>query len=350
MHRRPTQADVARLAGVSKSTVGFALSDRYDIAIPETTRQRVKRAALEINYRPNLAARALTSGRMNAITIAFPKSINSYYARVLETFESHSNRHGYHLIASTIGSLDPHKSDLEFSTLLHGPSDAVVLVDALEHYFPNVHEMLSGPRPVISMGINEIDGVDNVVIDLGAGSAAAFRHLIEGGARSMVYFGVNLPQSDIPAYIEKCLAGGDVDPRAVAFCRAARAAGQPIQMVGGDLTERGATTEALEAYIAAHGCPDAIFCHNDSLAIRVHGILRRMGYQMPRDVRLIGCDGVEMCEDMEPPISTILQPVEAMCAAAWDFLLARLAEPTRARQYMRLDTQFIARESSTPRA
>ena len=72
MNRRPTQADVARLAGVSKATVGFALSDRYDIAIPETTRQRVKRAAEAVGYRPNLAARALASGRTNAIRLRFP--------------------------------------------------------------------------------------------------------------------------------------------------------------------------------------------------------------------------------------------------------------------------------------
>ncbi|MCW3060743.1 MAG: transcriptional regulator, LacI family [Capsulimonas sp.] len=346
MHRRPTQADVARLAGVSKSTVGFALSDRYDIAIPETTRQRVKRAALEINYRPNLAARALNSGRMNAVTIAFPGSIHSYYARVLEMFEYHSNLHGYHLIASTIGSLDSHNSGLDFATLLHGPSDAVMLVDAFGHYLPNVHEILSGPKPVISMGITEIDGIDSIVIDLMAGADAACRHLIEGGARRMMYFGANMPQDDIPAYIEKCLTSDDADPRCIAFCRAARAAGIPIHMVGGYLSDRSATIDTLEAYIAAHGCPDAIFCHNDILAIRVHGVLRRMGYQIPRDVRLIGCDGIEACEDMEPPLSTIQQPVREMCAAAWEFLQARLAEPDRPRQYMRIPARFLPRASS----
>ena len=350
MHRRPTQADVARLAGVSKSTVGFALSDRYDIAIPETTRQRVKRAALEINYRPNLAARALTSGRMNAVTIAFPGSIHSYHARVLEAFEYHSNLHGYHLIASTIGSLDSHKSGLDFSTLLHGPSDAVVLVDAFGHYMPNVHEILSGPKPVVSMGITSIEGIDGVLIDLKAGGDAACRHLIEGGARKMMYFGVNLPQADIPEYIEKCLRGDDADPRCIAFCRTAQAAGLPIHMVGGDLNDRHATIETLEAYIAANGCPDAIFCHNDTLAIRVHGVLRRLGFQMPRDVLLVGCDGIEACEDVEPPISTIQQPVEEMCKAAWDFLQTRLAEPDHPRQFTRIESRFLPRASSTKNA
>lgn len=344
-HKRPTQADVARLAGVSKSTVGFALSDRYDIAIPEATRQRVKRAAQQIGYQPNVVARALSSGRMKAVTIAFPGAIHSYHASVLEKFEQHINAHGYHLIASTIGHVSPSNTLPDLWSLLNGPSDAVVLVDVFDKYKPYVGETIPAQKPIISMGITNLPGVDSVEVDLVSAADAACRHLLGAQSKHIAYFGVNMSAEEMPAFIESSLRG-ETDPRTVAFCRAVQEAGLPIRLIRGNFFDRAATIETLRDYIARHGCPDALFCGNDVLGVRAHAALRAMGYRLPHDVRIAACDGLEICEDLEPPLSTIVQPVDEMCVLAWQFLEARLAAPDAPRQHVLLKAKFVPRASS----
>ena len=346
MSRRPTQADVARHAGVSKATVGFALSDRYDIAIPESTRQRVKKAADEIGYRPNLAARALVSGRTNTISIAFPGTIQAHHGRVLEVFERMTSDHGYHLLATTIGHIQPSNALPDFADLLNGPNDAVVLVDVFDRYRPYIEELVPTSRPVISMGIVDLAGVDSVHVDLAPAAAAACDHLFLPGRDHAVFLGANIPPLEIPAYIERWLRG-ESDPRCVAYCRAAAARGIPPRIIGGSDWSRAGTIATLERYIADHGCPHALFCTNDVLAMRAHGALRRWGYRIPTDVRLIGCDGIEAAEDIDPALSTIVQPVAEMCAAVWELLFARLGMPETPRQYRRLPAEFVVRGSSS---
>ena len=346
MKRRPTQADVARLANVSKATVGFALSDRYDIGIPEATRQRVKKAAEEIGYRPNLAARALVSGRTNTITIAFPGAIESYHARVLQVFERITNAHGYHLIATTIGHIAPANALPDLWDLINAPNDAVVLVDVFDRYRPYVDELVPASKPIVAMGIVDLPGVDSVEVDLSLAAAAACDHLFQPGKEHVVFLGVNRPNDEVSGLIERSLAG-DADPRCVAYCRAAAARGVPPRMIAGNDWERAATIESLQLYVEDNGCPDALICTNDVIAIRAHGALRRMGYRIPQDIRILGCDGIEVSEDLDPALSTIVQPVDAMCAHAWDFLEARLASPDIPRQHVRLSAELAIRASST---
>src|SRR5438552_513612 len=77
-NRRPTRADVAREAGVSKTTVTYVLSNRLDIAIPQSTRDRVQKVVTQLGYKPHAAAQALASGRTNTVTVAFPIRLVSH--------------------------------------------------------------------------------------------------------------------------------------------------------------------------------------------------------------------------------------------------------------------------------
>ncbi|MEO7715329.1 MAG: LacI family DNA-binding transcriptional regulator [Capsulimonas sp.] len=345
MLRRPTQEDVARRAGVSKATVGFSLTNRYDIGIPETTRQRVKQAAEEIGYRPNLAARALASGRTNTITVAFPGTIDVYHSNVLQFFERITNAHGYHLIATTIGHIAPSNALPDLWDLLNAPNDAIVLVDVFDRYRPYVDELVPSSKPVVSMGIVDVTGVDSVHVDISVAAAAACNHLFLPNKDHVVFFGANVSNTDHQTLIERSQQG-QADPRCVAYYRAATERGiEPVIISGVDWTRAG-TIAALKQYVAVHGCPDAIICTNDVLAIRVHGELRRLGYRIPQDVRIVGCDGIEVSEDVAPSLSTIVQPVQEMCKLTWDLLQARLADPEIPRQYARLVAELRIRGSS----
>src|SRR5689334_12980137 len=129
MRRRPTRADVADKAGVSKTTVTYVLSERHDIAIPETTRERVRAVARQLGYRPHAAAQALASGRTHTVMVAFPIRIYPHYAHVLQTFERHTNAHGYHMMASTVGHLNLENVLPDLWSLLSNMTDGIILVD-----------------------------------------------------------------------------------------------------------------------------------------------------------------------------------------------------------------------------
>ena len=141
-------------------------------------------------------------------------------------------------------------------------------------------------------------------------------------------------------------ASGEGDPRTIEYLAAVTATGLPAEVIHGTGQGRRANGEALAAYIALNGCPDAIFCYDDEHAITAHHALRKLGFKLPEDVLLVGCDGNDECEYLEPALSTIVQPIDQMCEAAWEFMAARLANPGAPRQHARLTAELVVRESS----
>ncbi|RYG64404.1 LacI family transcriptional regulator [bacterium] len=101
----------------------------------------------------------------------------------------------------------------------------------------------------------------------------------------------------------------------------------------------------VREYIEEHGCPDAILCVNDDVATQVYRALMDLGRRIPEDVLLVGCDGLPVLQYFEPPISTISQPLEQICATAWRFLQARMADPNRPLQQESMEARLVATRS-----
>jgi len=343
--RRSTRSDVAERAGVSKTTVTFVLGERYDIAIPESTRDRVRQAARDLGYHPNAVAQALASGKTGAITVAFPNLLVPNYFRFLRAIESQTNIHGYHLIASTIGRINNASNILpDLWAVLNSPCDAVILVDAHELIKPVINEIMPFHKPVIAMGIYDAPGIDCVEVNMLPATTAAISQLLEANPRRLAYFGFG--SAEEAAGVMCDASNGRGDYRVVEYVRAITEAGRPLEVIHGSHSGRRANIQLLREYIERHGCPDAIFCYDDEHAISAHYCLRHMGLRLPDDVLLVGCDGNEECEYLEPPITTIVLPVDEMCAHAWNFLDHRLNGKAEARQHIRLNAELIVRESS----
>jgi DNA-binding LacI/PurR family transcriptional regulator len=102
----------------------------------------------------------------------------------------------------------------------------------------------------------------------------------------------------------------------------------------------------IRDYIQKQGCPDAIFCHSDDVAIGIYRGLCDLDLNVPEEVALVGCDGIQDCEYLETPLTTIVQPVTEMCAVAWDFLRRRVESPKIKRQGTVLKPKLVVRKSS----
>ena len=104
--------------------------------------------------------------------------------------------------------------------------------------------------------------------------------------------------------------------------------------------------ESIQEFIRGQGCPEAIFCHSDDVALGIYRGLRDMQLRVPQDVALVGCDGIQDTEYLESPITTLVQPIAEICETAWRFLLQRLENPGLDRQQAVLQPGLAIRESS----
>lgn len=342
--KRATRADVAVKAGVSKTTVTYALGNRYEFAIPEETRDRVRVAAKQLGYFPHPIAQALTSGRTNSITVAFPDRIGAHYSRVLQAFERATNAQGYHMIASTVGHVSFDNAALDLNELLGNLTDGIVLVDMPGVFQSSIDALLPSNKPIVSMGVFTVPGIDGIQVDLRKGTAAALQHLLQADPARLAFFGPRLADGS-PASAGTHVTFAE-DARPSAYREAMTAAGRPWEEIAGHPSDRKANMESLWAHIAAFGCPDALFCFNDDVAMSAYRALRETGYRIPQDVLVVGCDGSEEAEYAFPALTTIVQPIDRMCSLAWEALARRLHSPGGPEQQITVDSELAIRASS----
>ena len=344
--RRSTRDDVARQAGVSKTTVTYVLGDRFDVAIPETTRERVRGVARQLGYHPHAAAQALRSGRTNTVTVAFPIRIGAHNAHVLQAIERQTNAQGYHLMATTIGHVGMENVEPDLNALLTSLTDGLILVDMPAAFLPYIDRILPGDKPIVSVGVFTVPGTESVEVDLEDGIAEALAHLLAASPKRLAFFGPGLPDAEEVLETYADAAQGQLDPRLFAYCQAMSASGRPVEIIAGSPGNRTMSMTALRGHVLEQGCPDALLCFNDEMAIGANRALRELGYRVPEDVLLVGCDGSEEGEYMTPPLSTIAQPIDRMCEEAWSLMTERLSDPDAPRRSVRVHARFICRGSS----
>jgi DNA-binding LacI/PurR family transcriptional regulator len=102
----------------------------------------------------------------------------------------------------------------------------------------------------------------------------------------------------------------------------------------------------MRKYLAKQEHPEAIFCYNDQTAIGAYRALQEVGLNIPDDVALVGCDGIDMSQYMNPALTTIVQPFEEMCLMAWHFLQNRMNNSDIPRQEAILKCRLEVRGSS----
>jgi len=323
-----TQEQIARKLGLSRQLVTFALAGYPQVS--DASRQRILAAAQAMGYRPNPHARALKRGRTGILALWIPDQISTHYTCVARELSHLTKAAGHELIITDVGN------DRAVERVLsHVPMDGVFAVDA--PYAVEAHLQSAAARsiPVISLGAHRPDHTDYVQVDLFAGSIQAMQHLIKSGFRRIVH-----------ATFEQTSHASAT--RRQAYEQAMRQAGLPPEFFHYPLSEqqRPIVRQSIQDYIRQHGCPEAIFCHSDDVALGIYRGLFDLKLRVPHDVALVGCDGIHDTEYVESPITTLVQPVAKMCEMAWQFLRQRLANPKLKQQHAVLEPALVIRESS----
>ncbi|PQV62914.1 transcriptional regulator, LacI family [Abditibacterium utsteinense] len=333
-----TLHDVAQRAGVHVMTVSNALKGTGRMTA--TTRATICRIAAELNYKPNRAARALVTGRTGAVAVVTGPVSEHFYAHVVHLLELELAASQTQMIFMC--SRYPER-DLEF-LIQSSMVDGLIAIDAFSELralsstqgaiLPCVYAGVLHPELAPSLS------VDCIAVDLSDAAQDAVQALLDLGCERVAY----LVSNEGMAHSE--------DVRARTYRAAMEQVGRRLEIInvdiGIDTSRRDLTRARLVEHIQTHGAPDGLLCQNDEMAISAYRALRDIGLRVPDDVRLIGCDGLDDMDYFDPPLATIMQPVEKMCALAWEFLQIRLKQPEVPLQRAVLRAQLRQRASLAP--
>jgi LacI family repressor for deo operon, udp, cdd, tsx, nupC, and nupG len=286
---RPKMEDIARIAGVSVSTVSRALAGSPKVT--GDTRARIEAAVRETGYVVNQVAQGLRLQRSRQLLVLLPTIANPFFAEVVQGIEEEAAAAGYGVLVGSTEN-DPAREAALARQLLTGGVDGLVLLtgripaglaeQAAAGQIVAVSETIPGSR------------LPTVAIDNEAAAAAAVAHLLALGHRRIAHIGGppgNVLTTQRARGWRKALAEGGIEESPVFG---------DFTMASGEI--------AMAALLARTPRPSAVFCANDEMAIGAMKAARAAGLAVPRDLSLIGFDDISFAAFTDPPLTTIRQP------------------------------------------
>jgi LacI family transcriptional regulator len=304
--------------------------------VSPATRELVLRIAKELNYTANLAARALATGRTGVIAIISGSLNQPYNANMVSLLEAQLIASGFQMkLLHTQGELH----DLINSTNASAVDGVIV---AGQHHLVEAFraQNLRILQPCVFIGISGEDEMDCISSNLSPAVQEVLELMLESGRQRIAYIGIGT--------LGENLSEADTEVRTQTYVSVMKKAGRTPELISASPSYNVPGTErvqTLKGYFQTRGCPDALLCVNDDIAIQTYRALMDLGVRIPQEVALVGCDGLPIMTYFEPPLSTIAQPMEEMCARGWQFLQARLSDPTLPRQIANFNAQLVIRKS-----
>jgi LacI family transcriptional regulator len=333
--KRPTQADVARIAGVSRATVSYVLNDRKNGRIPitEQTRQKVEAAAEQLGYTPNALARSLREGSSRVIGFLMPTVHNPHYWSIIEGAEEEVTSQGYHL-ALVIANLDPQRERRCLQSLFQQRLDGLILVPTFINGLTEEIEIVSERNNAVVF-LTPVEGADWILPDTRSGALSMMDHLLGLGHTRIAFInGVarrQLSRERAEVYVEKLESAGEPFDA------------QLLRQCGPKFTHAYVETHAL---LDLPNPPTAIWAVNDLLAMGALRAIHERGLRVPDDVALAGFDDIDLAEQLTPPLTTVHMPAHELGRRAAQLLLDRLEDPRRDLVQELMPVHLVVRQST----
>jgi LacI family transcriptional regulator len=338
--------DIAQDLGVSVITVSKALRDHSDIS--QETKARVLKRCKELNYRPNLAARALVTGRTNMLGFVIPDLLHSFFSEIVRSVSATLQGSGYTLVTSS-SEEDPKREKQVVEQLIARGVDVLLIASAQwsVEMFRRLEEA-GIPYILIDRNFTELPAHFVGVNDEEVG-ALATRHLAEVGCKRIAHIGGSglSPMVGRMEGYKRTLAklGMTADPELI----------YNVERV----EERGDTTgyAATEKLLKLQPPPDGIFCYNDAIAYGAIAAVLDAGLRVPEDVAIVGCGNILYNKFLKIPLSSIDQQTSAIGQKAGQLALQLIeaGQPVPPQRIL-LEPKLVARQSTqrrsekTPRA
>jgi LacI family transcriptional regulator, galactose operon repressor len=331
--------DIANELGVSIVTVSKALRDRPDVA--KATKAKILERVKQMNYRPNLTARSLVTGRSFLVGLVVPDLVHPFFSEIAKALSAALRKKSYFLIVSSSES-DPTLEQEEIEHMLAHRLDCFVVASCQKNT-ESLRKIGETGVPFILLDRSfpgyacNFVGVDDYKV-----GELATEHLITQGRKRIAHIrgpATNVGNRRADAYRETLRRHGL--PMPDNYVIASGEAG------GSDGEARGKA--AMEAALALKPRPDALFCFNDTVAVGAMVRAFEAGLRIPRDVAIIGCGNYHYSSKLRVPLSSIDQRAQEIGERTARMILALMDKPASVRPRTAvLEPRLVVRESSQP--
>lgn len=335
--KRPTSQQVAKQAGVSRTTVSFVLNNApLSENISEETRERVLNAARELGYVPDAAARTLASGQTRTLGLVLPDShhlkVDAFIPQLLYSLTEVSNERGFRVIVEGLRESggDPYRS------LIHAKQidGLVVLNPRLDDVDSSLPELVESDFPVVFVG--SVDHPQEYKVTQNPLMEAAVKRLIDLGHERIAHI------TYAPVTFQ-----GALDRLEVYRC-ALREAGLEVDdaLVRQGNYSAQSGFEAMGSLLEGTAPFTALFAGNDTVALGAMAALHQAGLRIPEDVAVVGYDDIPTAAYAVPPLTTVRTNPKEQGRRAGELLISLVQGERPAERNVQVgDAELIIRAS-----
>lgn len=337
--------DVARQAGVSPSTVSNVLNGKHDRMSAETC-ERVLRAVADLGYAPSEMARGLRTGFVPIIGLIVPSVANPFWGAFARCVERAADARNCQVMLCN-GERDAQREQRYAESMFSRGIRGVILGSSplsMKHMAPLTRrglQLVAFDRHVL--GEDGLE-VDSVRVDNSRGATLAIEHFLQLGHQRIGFISgpiLSASRSDrLQAYKAALAAKGiTVDPSLIWM--------ENVHPGAGDEEGTEIGRAAAFAMLRRSDPPTALFAINDMTAIGIYAGVRELGLRIPEDVSVLGFDDINLCRVVNPPLSTVRQPLEDLMRSAVEVLLDRLSGKNQGQPtHLTLSPELILRGST----
>ena len=322
---RPTILDVAAKSGMSKSLVSLALSGSPKVS--DDSKKKILKAAKELGYRPNAAARSLAARRSKTLGVLILDLHNPVSAEIVDAVQAEIRQFGYSSLLVTGGD-DPDLEKVEIDSLLQFQIEGLILIS--HRLTPEALKAIATEVPTVTVTREDIEVpfMDSVCNDDLAGAQLAVDHLVQLGHRKIV-----------------CLSGGN-NPVSISRAQGYQEAMKRHGLVGNTKVVDGGLTDTA-GYKAAKQAlelsPTALVVANDFAAVGAIAAIEESGLQVPEDISVVGYDGIRLGGLRSVNLTSVAQPLAELGKLAAKRIIDRIEKPKSKSQKIRVSSELVVR-------
>jgi DNA-binding LacI/PurR family transcriptional regulator len=336
--QRMQMADIARIAGVSVSTVSRALAG--STLVNDATREKIAALAKSMRYSVNVGAQNLRRGQSQTIAVVLPKSAadqqpvsDPFFISLLGCIADTLTARSYDMLLTRI---DEERIDEVETIVASGRALGVIVIGQWLHHYA-LSTIARNGTPIAVWGA-QLPGASyfSVGSDNRLGGRLATEHLIAQGRKKIMFLGdTRLPEVALrfEGYRDALIAAGLIVTPGLT-------AAVPFEAT--------AARRVLSDLISHTTEFDGVFATSDVMAAIAIGLLNAHGFRVPEDISVVGYDDISLASHMHPALSTVRQPLDLASVELLDGLLA--ATQNRSIKSKVLETKLIVRESSSASA
>jgi LacI family transcriptional regulator len=332
--------DIAEDLGVSLVTVSKVLRNKTDVGA--STRKRVLERVRELNYRPNMMARGLASGKSYTVGLIVPDLVHTFFAELAKGVSAGLRRESYQLILASAEE-EPELEHEEIEHLLARGVDALIIASC-QSSVAGFKSLVTSKIPYVLIDriLPKLNACFVGTDDVAAGRIAT-QHLIQLGRLNIAHIGGELLSTSVGRLngYKDALASNHIPFRQEFVAIRTRLEEEGIQI--GD--------RAMNDLLRLKRRPDAVFCYNDLTAVGAIRCLLANKVRVPEDVAVIGCGNLRLSSYLEVPLSSIDQSPQQQGEEAASLALSLIERKHRRRaEPLLLEPRLIARASTIGRA